>query len=61
MHFGTVAKSWRSRKVDRCKIWAGSDLRHDVRQIYIYIEREREREKIYSKLVYVGLAQARPN
>ena len=38
------------------KIRPGSDLRHDVQYIYIYIYR-----KIYSKLVYVGLAQARPN
>ena len=39
------------------KIRAGFDLRHDVRDIYTYIYRE----KFHSKLVYVGLAQARPN
>ena len=37
------------------KIRAGSDLRHDIRHTYIYVQ------KIYSKLVYVGLAQARPS
>ena len=38
------------------KIRAGCDLRHDVRDIYTYIYIE----KFHSKLVYVGLAQARP-
>jgi len=32
-------------------------MTYDIYNIY----REREREKIHSKLVYVGLAQARPN
>ena len=41
------------------KIRAGSDLRHDVRYIHRY--KEINIWKIYSKLVYVGLAQARPN
>ena len=39
------------------KIRAGCDLRHDIREIYIY----REREKFHSKLICVGLAQAHPN
>ena len=39
------------------KIRAGSDLQHNVQDIYI----ERERENFHSKLVYVGVAQARPN
>ena len=36
------------------KVRAGSDLWHDVRQIYINIR------KIHSKLVYVGLAHTAP-
>ena len=39
------------------KISAGSDLQHDVRQIFTYMHTD----KFHSKLVYVGLVQARPN
>ena len=36
----TYGMTYNRYKFDRCKIRVGSDLRHDVRQIYIYIYRK---------------------